>query len=383
MTTRRADLAIIGGGCAGLSLARALIARKSGLTIEIIEPRTEYPADRTWCFWASHEHALQPLIEARWSRWRFSDAANAMIEHSSKSLSYQMLPASNFYAAALSDIASAPNITLQLGERVEHVESFADYIALRTTAGTIKARQVVDTRPERQPRAQLFQVFAGTEVKTTTDTFNPDCAGLMMNMGADETGFHFDYVLPLSPRRALVEWTRFSKHSVRSDQIAAELEHCIGRHVREPFTSIRSEAGCLPMGQVKTQESMQGLLRAGMGGGALRAATGYGFLRIQTWAEHCAEGIVERRGAVAHPVEPELRAWMDRVFLATLRAQPQRGPDFFMRLARSLSPDAFVRFMSDAATAPDLLGIIMALPVRPLVATALSPAIYASAGPAP
>ena len=47
------DYIIIGGGCAGLSLAYELdfIKIKPIKKLAIIEPRQEYKRDKTWSFW--------------------------------------------------------------------------------------------------------------------------------------------------------------------------------------------------------------------------------------------------------------------------------------------------------------------------------------------
>ena len=55
------DLIIIGGGCAGLSLARRLIEDESTLRVLILEHRDAYSDDRTWCFWENSDHSLKNL----------------------------------------------------------------------------------------------------------------------------------------------------------------------------------------------------------------------------------------------------------------------------------------------------------------------------------
>ena len=51
------DYVIIGGGCAGLSLAYELELNKKleNKSLAIIEPRTDYSRDKTWSFWKIKE----------------------------------------------------------------------------------------------------------------------------------------------------------------------------------------------------------------------------------------------------------------------------------------------------------------------------------------
>ena len=54
------DLIIIGGGCSGLSLAAALcrlaVQPEHVPRTLIVEPRSRYTNDRSWCFWAQADH---------------------------------------------------------------------------------------------------------------------------------------------------------------------------------------------------------------------------------------------------------------------------------------------------------------------------------------
>jgi lycopene beta-cyclase len=71
---------------------------------------------------------------------------------------------------------------------------------------------------------------------------------------------------------------------------------------------------------------------------------------------------------------------MDAVFLNALIANPDRAPDFFLRLARLQPSAAFARFMSDQATAADVLRVVTALPPGPFLrALRSSPAVVGRA----
>ncbi|HCD27830.1 MAG TPA: lycopene cyclase, partial [Gammaproteobacteria bacterium] len=60
------DLAIIGAGMSGLSLAAHLseAAQRSSTALPktiVIDPRTDYSADKTWCYW---QQASTPFDQA-------------------------------------------------------------------------------------------------------------------------------------------------------------------------------------------------------------------------------------------------------------------------------------------------------------------------------
>ena len=57
------DYVIIGGGCAGLSLAYELELHNKLLnkTLAIIETRPDYKRDKTWSFWKVFDHNFKIL----------------------------------------------------------------------------------------------------------------------------------------------------------------------------------------------------------------------------------------------------------------------------------------------------------------------------------
>mgnify|MGYP001434593777 CR=1 FL=1 len=65
------DYVIIGGGCAGLSLAYELEIHKKleDKTLAIIEPREEYKRDKTWSFWKVFSHNFDDCIKKSWNNF--------------------------------------------------------------------------------------------------------------------------------------------------------------------------------------------------------------------------------------------------------------------------------------------------------------------------
>ena len=59
------DYIIIGGGCAGLSLAYELNihSKLQDKTLAIIEPREEYERDKTWYFWKVSSHSFDYCLK--------------------------------------------------------------------------------------------------------------------------------------------------------------------------------------------------------------------------------------------------------------------------------------------------------------------------------
>lgn len=368
------DLVILGAGCAGLSLAARLAQGDGDLRVAVIDPRTEHGDDRSWSFWHHDHHALRGIVAHEWSGWTYRDIAGRGATHRVPGLSYQYIRGVDFYRWALDAIERDPLIAVHLGVAAHELstvvlEDGARGVRIATDAGHVLARQVVDTRPQRT-RALLYQCFSGSEVEhggaLTTD---PDAVGLMTGMRSGAEGLGFLYVLPLSPTRALVEWTRFSPAPLPLEEVAAERDAELGALGLGDAVVVREEQGILPMGRVDAPTApVRGVALAGNAGGALRDASGYAFLRIQRWAVRCATALARGEAPPAHPREPWVRRQMDRIFLQALRAHPERSADYFIAMATRVPPRRLLRFLTDRATAGDLASIILSLPLLPFLA---------------
>ena len=366
------DLVIVGGGLAGLSLASRLAAQNFDGSVLLVEPRLEYTDDRSWCLFTPEQSPWAVAATRRWQRWRIAARADAGLELSAAGWCYAYLRSSAVYAAALAKIAETPRIQLLRGHRVDSIRALDPGVEISSSAGTVRARWAVDTRPpsiQRIAQATLRQSFAGREIVLSGSFVDDGVVELMTDMHTDAHGFVFTYVLPLSPERALVEATRFSTTTLDPGVLEADLDAVLEARGWASAQVLRRESATLPMGLpvVDTVKASPAVVCAGIGAGALRAASGYGFARIQAWADRCAQALARGAAPCGHPREPRLQAWMDTTFLRVLAAEPERTPAFFTALARALPGTVFARFMADAARPADLARIVAALPPAPFL----------------
>ena len=65
------DYIILGGGCAGLSLAYELDINKklNDKTLAIVETRDEYKRDKTWSFWKVTDHNFDDCVIKSWNNF--------------------------------------------------------------------------------------------------------------------------------------------------------------------------------------------------------------------------------------------------------------------------------------------------------------------------
>lgn len=372
------DLAIIGGGCAGLSLSMALAAQggRCPRTL-VIEPRTEYTNDRTWCYWSDPSMPLPYQILHRWQTMRVAHAGQS-VSLDCGSSPYHMLAAQDFYAAAQASIDRQPNIALRRGTLVVGEPSRSgDVWNIQTSAGNVMAHSVVDTRPPQLPRrdgATMWQSFCGQEIECSAAVFDPLSMDLMNFLEPDPRHVSFVYVLPLTLTRALVEVTVFGATPLPPRELSTRLKAAVAERVGDaPFTTLRREHGILPMGlNEATRSAHHSCARVGVMAGGARPSTGYAFQRIQRWSGECAQALVSCGHPIEHRPDPLSLRMMDRIFLDVLRGDPSRGGELFFSLFSRADPARVIRFLSGNGGVVDSLAVVAAMPVPRFVRAALA-----------
>lgn len=363
------DIAILGGGCAGLSVAARLA--RDGHSLCVIEPRTSYSDDRAWSFWRTAPDPFEDCVRASWSRWSVC-GPNGPVSRGSDHMRYQSVGAGAFYERAQSLIAENPAAALALGRSASTLRRTTFGWQVDTDAGALSATHVLDTRtPRRVPTYGQF--FLGWEIRTERAVFDPDCVQLMHFRTARSRGVDFVYTLPFAPDRALVEVTSFAPVSPGQEMFEAWLATEIEALEPGAYHVMRTEAGALPMEADYSEPALPGVIRMGLGGGAARPSTGYAFARIQAQADRVANAL--RRGDAPVPrLDGPATRFMDRVFLQVLQTMPERGPALFESLFRNAPPDRLERFLSGSTHPVDRLSVMASLPTLPFLRAALVPA---------
>ena len=365
-----ADLIIIGGGCAGLSLAAWLAsAGPAAPRTLILEPRDAYSNDRTWCGWRGRPHIFMQCVSKSWSRWTVSHGAQR-ITAGHDGQHYDCIPSDRFYDAALHAIRRSPSITLQTGIAASAVAASRDHVTVETGAGPVRARLAVDTRPPAPtPGTGLLQSFVGLEVETERPCFDPAIVGLMEFLPAPDGVIGFLYTLPFSPTRALLELTWMAADGSAPAQ--AQLDDVLRARLGCGFIVHRREAGCLPMRPVVPPAAAPDrILRIGIAGGALRPATGFGFATIQAQAASLAHRLrsgPEAARAWQPAAAPGWTQWMDRLFLNVLRRHPERAPHLLTTMFQRCPSPSLVRFLSGTGGLADAARVALSLPPAPFL----------------
>ena len=364
-------LLILGGGCAGLSLAMRLAEGPIPYEkVIIIEKRDVYQNDRTWCFWKLDDAHFTQLAACEWKAFRIADGQSETLVDCAAT-PYQMIRSGDFYDFAIKAISQSPTIELYPGHAITKiVKTSQDGWVIETDRGSFSGSVVIDTRPDapEETRPILWQSFFGQEIICDAGLFKAPVPDLMNFLPTSDDGVAFSYILPFSETEALLETTVFGPNILIVDDLAERQNRLVSQITKgRRFDVRRSEYGALPMGAMRTFIGLDSYFKVGIMAGSLRPSTGYAFQRIQRWAEACSISIRNGSGPLGHIPDPWPIRMMDDLFLKVMRDTPQLGAMLFYQIFKNVRPDKVIRFLSDRGKLGDCLAIIFALPPYPFL----------------
>ncbi|WP_149182556.1 lycopene cyclase family protein [Streptomyces sp. TRM49041] len=382
-----ADVAVVGAGAAGLSLARRLAHPPAGApalrtVLLAAPPGPARAAPRTWCFWEPDAGPYDGALTAAWQRLRVRGADGTAVTAVIAPLRYKMLRSDAFEALAGREIASSGRVscTEAVVGRVEPTAGGALLHARRVDGRsvTVRAGWVFDSRPLiRLPpaRTTLLQHFRGWFVRTSRPVFDPSVVDLMdFRTPQPAHGLSFGYVLPVGPHEALVEYTEFSRRVLSRAGYDSALRHYAERVIGlDGYEVTACEQGVIPMTDADfPRQTAPGVFRIGACSGATRPSTGYTFSAVQRQASTVAAALHAGR----HPLPPRPHSArarvMDAVLLRALDGGRVDGPAFFTRLFERVPAARLLRFLDGRTSLAEDLGIGAHVPVAAMVASALS-----------
>ena len=363
------ELAILGGGCAGLSLAMRLA--EAGLVAPntlILEKNAQYLNDRTWCFWDEANPELKAWVDNSWLSFEIKNGTNRFTKSCANN-PYLMLSAKTFYKHAIAKIAlNEQRLTLLKNQEILEVTKIHNKLwRIVTRNGVYTANKIVDTRPNskiQQADSVLWQSFIGDEVETSADVFDTNAFVLMDFDASFKQGLGFVYVLPFSARHALIEYTVFSDKAISSEKLREYSKPALLNYLNAAdYKALRTEFGQLPMGNRKIKKSSDpSYVYAGLFAGAARPSSGYAFQRIQQWAKQCSDALINHQLLVAPKKDAWILATMDEIFLSVLKSNPKRSIALFFNFFLHGKTTSVIRFLSDHAGIADYFSIIGAMP---------------------
>ena len=341
------DFIIIGGGCAGLSLAYELEINEKlkDKTLAIIEPREEYKKDKTWSFWKVANHNFDDCVKKSWES--FSINVPKKTNHlECANYPYQSIDSGLFYE--------------KINKKLEQNKNISFFKNLNEI--NLKNSFIFNSVPKiKKDYHNLWQHFCGIEIETQNNYFDDKIFNLMDFDCDQRESVHFFYTLPFSKTRALVETTWLSKMNDRSlMDYDNQLKDYIEKHLKlKNYKIIFKEVGSIPLFH-PTYVEKKNIMNIGSAGGMTRLSTGYTFLNIQEQSRYIRKNFEKISNTKKFKIAEKYQ-FLDEIFLRVLKKHPEKMSDIFFKMFKA-SPNTVIKFLSNKSNFLEDLSIILKMP---------------------
>ena len=341
------DYIIIGGGCAGLSLAYELEINEKlkDKTLAIIETRKEYKRDKTWSFWKVFDHNFDDCVIKSWNNFTIN-TSESYHELTNKRFPYQSIDSGKFYKKINSKLSSNSNV------------SFFKNLNEINSENSIVFNSVYEKELD---KSELWQHFQGVEIETSKNIFDEEIINLMDFNCDQRNDVHFFYTLPFSKNKALVETTWLSNledHSLKDYDL--QLENYIKNNLGiKNYKIIFTEKGAIPLFNPLVKNNKK-VINIGSAGGMTRLSTGYTFLNIQEHSKYIVRNIDRIDKVKIFNLEKKYQ-FLDKIFLRVLEKHPEKMPKIFLNMFKT-SSNTVIKFLSNKSNLLEDIHIISKMP---------------------
>jgi len=355
---------IIGGGLAGLQLARQLSRDVffKGKKIAIIDSDFAMPV-KTWCFWEKGEGKWDDLLTTSWKEGKFI-SSEANIDLKLPPYSYKMVKAKDYHQNLQDEIEKSGDIEFITDEiqKIDQVTMKAQGQKKSYSATHFFDSRVDPSYLENKKHTTIFQHFKGWEVETEEPVFTPDAFTMMDYRIKYPDATAFTYILPFTEKKALVEYTLFSPF-LTEDKVYDEMLHQYFEKIlkTKKFKIKSTETGVIPMTDFPFDKAnTKQITKIGTGGGWVKPSTGYSFKNTEKRIAKIIENIKNGRKPGENLINNKFRRY-DAIFLDVLAQNNQKGEDIFTKFYTKNSPQDIFRYLDEETSVSEDLKIMLSL----------------------
>ena len=341
------DYIIIGGGCAGLSLAYELEIHKKlkNKTLAIIEPREEYKRDKTWSFWKVFEHNFEDCVKKNWDNFTINSPSQTKYVECIKT-PYQTIDSGMFYKKIISKLKLNKNI--YFFKNINEINQNNSIIF-----NSVNEAKNID--------GTLWQHFYGVEIETPNDFFDDGIFNLMDFACDQRNRVHFFYTLPFTRKNALIETTWISELGNDSlNDYEKQIDNYLSNHLNIRQCKVTyKEQGAIPLFR-QNNVKKKNTIYIGSAGDMTRLSTGYTFLNIQEQSKYIRENLENIRTVNLFKINKKYD-FLDKIFLKVLKNNSREMGNIFYKMFESKS-SSVINFLSNKSNIYQDISIISKMP---------------------
>ena len=284
-----------------------------------------------------------------------------------------MIRGIEFYRHCYEKIASSPNVKV-VHDKVVSIQQESGRVRVFTEQGEYTGEYTFNSilfdDPMKQKNAHhLLQHFKGWIIETAEDAFDLHACTLMDFRVGQQHGTTFVYVMPLTKRKALVEYTLFTEQLLKDDQYVDGLKNYIKDFLKGVAYKIEEEEfGIIPMTSAQFKREEGNTIFIGTAGGQTKASSGFTFMFIQKQSVLIVDRLKKTGKPFYHPTKMQQRYnWFDKVLLNVLIKRRVPGDIVFKKLFQKNPIDRIFRFLDNETQLHEELRLIATLPTFPFL----------------
>ena len=355
---------IIGGGLAGLQLARQLSRDVffKGKKIAIIDSDFSMPV-KTWCFWEKGKGKWDDLLTKSWNKGKFI-SSEENIDLQLSPYTYKMIKAKDYHQKLQDEIEESGDIEFITDEiqKIDPVTMKAKGLKKSYGATHFFDSRVDPSYLESKKHTTIFQHFKGWEVETEKPVFTPDSFTMMDYRIKYPDATAFTYILPFTEKKALVEYTFFSPFLTEDKVYDEMLQQYFEKILKTKDFQIKStETGVIPMTDFPFDKAnTEQITKIGTGGGWVKPSTGYSFKNTEKRIGKIIENIKSGKLPGGNLINYKFRKY-DAIFLDVLAQNNQKGEEIFTKFYNKNSPQDIFRYLDEETSVSEDLKIMLSL----------------------
>ncbi len=349
--------------------------------ILVIDQSIKQTNDRTWCFWEKQSGLFEPIVHKQWDKINFySNSFSATLPIGP--YQYKMIRGIDLYTYVREEAEKHPNIEWRYG-KVNTIRNKEDKAVVETEVTVFTADFVFNsilfnnniTPPFSDAEAlakesrgrgvySLLQHFKGWVIETAQPSFDASTATIMDFRVSQNMGTTFMYVMPITPTRALVEYTMFTKELLPEEMYDEAIRKYIADTLQvAEYTKEHTEFGVIPMTNQQFPLQEGRIIYMGIAGGQAKGSSGYAFQFIQKRTAQIINSLLTKGDPFIQRTFNDKKFHLyDSVLLNVLENHKMSGDQIFAAIFKKSLAPRVLKFLDNESTLWEDLQIMQSVP---------------------
>ena len=374
---------ITGAGLAGSSLLLRMIREPffKDKKILVIDQSIKQTNDRTWCFWEKESGLFEPIVHHQWDKINFySNSFSATLPINP--YQYKMIRGIDLYTYVRNEAEKHPNIEWRYG-KINAIRNKEDKAVVETEVTVFTAdfvfnsilfnNNITSSFADAEALVKesggrgiysLLQHFKGWVIETAKPSFDATTATMMDFRVSQNMGTTFMYVMPITPTKALVEYTLFTKELLPENVYDEAIRKYIADTLKvSDYTKEHTEFGVIPMTNQQFPLQDGRIIYMGIAGGQAKGSSGYAFQFIQKRTAQIVNALLDKGDPFIQKTFNDKKFHLyDSVLLNVLENRKMNGDEIFASIFKKNPAQRILKFLDNESTLWEDLQIMQSVP---------------------